>query len=505
MTTTISRAETKHFREVLASIPEKRGERSHYRDDSTNVETLELLKKLYRKGEPFFITATVNAPYDGCFHEPNIWLVTPVGCEQHDDLNRTWRPRYADPKGRAAALAEVSDRAHGIWKAKWDLERAIEPHKELLGGMEALKVENHDGSKTLDDITEELDNLRLCADLLRFIEAEVEPELQAEDKEKQVEIERRFPALPEPPDSIVWPLYASGQGVAVDTIYTFTDLVDWLAEGQLPAESRQSRLTEDKSWFSRGSFDSFDVKPWGPISETNPAEHYWATAVKTAEDKWDISIPWLCAKCDHEVEGTDESTCAPHFTSYRGNGGIGVFMEGALCDDCFDQGCCDVCRHGGGNDEEMYDCDVADHGASLCSWHTETLLDDAIKAPRGVAEMLDELDDSTPLELELVLLNARQIFLPGIKPHPEVGYRLFRRVPLEGPREECGVGWVLQPIDGVVIDSEAIEERAHKMDLEMHIEAKTVELPNGTCYLEPGWSRGLTLLAENVSRQVKEI
>jgi hypothetical protein len=500
----ISQEDRSHYKKVLAETKQLKPD-TYRRRDSANAEDLKTLHKLYRQGRPFFITGVVSSPYDGCMYEPNIWLVTPVGCEQHGDLNSTWRPRYADPKGRQAALAEVSERGHAIWKAKWDLERAIEPHRELLGGGLALKVENPDGTKTLDDIAEEMQNLCLCADLLRFIEEEVEPELQAEDKEKQAEIESRFPPLPEPPDSIVWPLYASGQGVAVDTIYTFTDLVDWLAEGQLPAGDRQSRLTRDKSWFSRGSFDSFDVRPWGPVSAMNPAEHYWGHAVRAAQEKWEIDLPWCCDKCGHEVEGTDESGQAPHFTGYRGNGGIGVFMEGALCDDCFDAGQCDVCRHGGGDDHETYDIEVADMGASLCEWHTEVLLKDALHGTPEAISLLESLPDTHCLELEPVLLNAGQVFLPGFKPEPDVGYLISRRVPLEGPVEEYGVDWTLEPIAGLELDAELIREREREMDLELYTQATVVELGGDRKMLKLNYCRGLTLLAEHVNRSTEEI
>lgn len=502
----ISQEDRSHYKKVLAEIKQLKPT-TYRRRDFADAEDLKTLHRLYRKGEPFMITGVVVAPYGGCFSEPQIWLVTPPDCEKFEELNKTWRPRFADSKGRQAALAKLDKLGGDLWKAKWDIEWEIRPFLEEIGGMKGIKVtlENSEGDMSADNISRIMDEVKLCLELKQLIEEEVEPLIQAENIEAREEILKRFPPLPEPPPSIVWPLFASGQGAAVDVIYTYHELVDWVAYGDLP-DGRDSRFTKEYySSITSGGFDSFGVHAWGPVSEMGPAEHYWATAVRTATEKWDIEIPWLCAKCGHEVCGTDESTCAPHFTGYRGNGGIGVFMEGGLCDECFDAGCCDVCRHGGGNDEEMYDCDVADHGASLCEWHTETLLDDAIKAPRGVAEMLDELDRNTPLELEPVLLNAGQVALPGIKPEPEKAYRLFRRVPLEGPKDEYGVDWTLQPIEGVVIDGEAIEDRAHEMDLEMHLEPKVVELPNGTCYLEPGWTRGLTLLAGNISRMVEEI
>jgi hypothetical protein len=43
-------------------------------------------KKLWEKGQPFFIEATAYAPYDGCHYEPNIFLVTPIGCAEQMKL-----------------------------------------------------------------------------------------------------------------------------------------------------------------------------------------------------------------------------------------------------------------------------------------------------------------------------------------------------------------------------------------------------------------------------------
>ena len=492
-----SKVESGHLGAAIKRLKE-RHEVSCHRSRLADPEDLKEIGRLWRKAEPFFVTGCVTAPYDGCFYEPNIWLVTPPGCTAHTDLNAMWKPRYADPKGRLAALAAVSERARILWSAKWDLERALEPHMERFGDVETVKVESKVG-ESVDEMLGELDDAKLCLDLLRFIEAEVEPELQADSEREREEIDQKFPSLPDPPDSVVWPLYASGQGMAVDTIRSFADLVNWFANSSLPGDGRVSRLAE--GWWHHEGFEDLIVHKWGPVSSMGPAEHYWAKAVEVAGERWGIAIPWLCEACGHETLGIGEGG-APHFTGYRGNGGIGVFMEGGLCSNCFDAGVCEVCANHGGNDHEKYCPEVAEKGLSICEWHAKDLLKGAVMVTPEADELLDSISGEV-VELGKALLNEGQIFLPGIKPKAEFDLQLVRRFEVEGPLREDEPRWVECPIAGVEFDSELIEDRAQRMGIEIHAEALAEEISEGRFALRASYSRGVAVLAGHVAREAE--
>lgn len=488
----LSQSEKTTYKTYLEEI--KRRPRDTYRrDDAIDPEGLKLLRKLWQLGKAFFITGVVEAPYAGCFSEPNIWLVTPSGCDEHDDLNASqWKPRYADPHGRTKALAEKNELVGEVWRMKWRIERELQPHIEKFGpDWSGIKVDNAGGTKTLEEMATEFEELTLLRDMLRFIE-EVEPELQAHDVTLQAEIDARFPRLPDDPDAVVWPLYASGQGVAVDVIRNFSELCEWLVNGELPTDDgRQRRSRWERGFASSGSFDSFAVHPWEPISGFSPAEHYWASAVRMAEDKYSLALPWCCEKCGKEQEGVGESG-APHFTGYRGNGGIGVFMEGALCDDCFQAGICPVCEQHGGDDHEKYSPEVAEHGLTLCEWHAEELTKACLVGTEEAIDFVDSLPREQVLELKPRLANAGAAFLPGFEPEPIWEYRLV--VPGRDGQPDKIVEGVTA--DGAELEGWARASHADVQDLCYH--SHDVETENGVRFLKAGPCYGIAMQAGDV-------
>ena len=246
--------------------------RFHSRRKDSEPELLDEAAALWKKGEPFYLTGVVVAPYDGCFHEPQIWLVEP----------------------------DCDDK------------------------METVK-----------------------------------------------------------------PLYASGHGIGVDIVWNFADLVTWLSDQDLRAVLMQDdrvspRCSRHHMLSPSGRFDSFEVHEGTELlNDLGPHEHYWAHAASKASGEWGFDAKWKCEKCDQVIVG-GEYECMPVFTGYRGNGGIGVFMEGAICQECADQGMCDICREHC-DYQEAYDPDVAEHGWNLCEDHTETSFQDYITGTEDIS------------------------------------------------------------------------------------------------------------------------
>ena len=70
------------------------------------------------------------------------------------------------------------------------------------------------------------------------------------------------------------------------------------------------------------------------------------------------SPKWNCVECSRDHQGV------AHFLSYRGNGGVGIFLEMPVCDECFDaQELCASCYSG--VDEEGY-CESCDGCMGVC-------------------------------------------------------------------------------------------------------------------------------------------
>lgn len=191
-------------------------------------------------------------------------------------------------------------------------------------------------------------------------------------------------------------LYATGQGQGVCKLESKKEIIEMVRSEHVPNES---------SWKSIDSFTTGDASK--PINEVTPVhEHYWAQAILVASEEHEISLLWKCDKCNHEIEG-DYYEGRPTFTGYRGNGGIGVFMTGALCDDCVQNGLCRKCGRDG-DPTEMYDPDIAENGHCLCEQCTEELLDGAIKG---------EISLTGGVRVEWYK-NEKQLTLPGFKAMP---------------------------------------------------------------------------------------
>lgn len=497
----LTAAEQQAYATVRKSLKSRSAHHNRSRDGVT-PEDLTRFRRLWTKGQPFFVTGVVSAPYDGCFYEPNIWLVTPPGCELHQELNGTWKPRYHDPKGRAEALARVSQPARDLRDAKWDLEWELRDRVERGGkGWKLLKA-GPDAPDTLEAQLEGVEETRLGIELLEMVEEALET-VEATTAEQHEAIEALFPRLPDPDGSVVWPLYASGQGVQVDVIRSFIDCLDWFTDGELPQREadgqtyRESRLGSGgwgstSRYPSTGSFDSFDIRPWGPLSEMNPGEHYWTAAVRVGAERWDLELPWTCARCEQEQEGTGECSSAPYNTGYRGNGGVGVFMEGGLCEDCFRAGVCILCEDGG-EDYEKWSQPVAEHGLHLCEWHAEALGREFLTVSPEAEEELEGLAADAVVELRPVLTNAGEPFLPGIEPEPSWKFVLATTD-----------GKTRVPVD---VDLDGLGDILHRngcscLDDCIHCEVRREAVGDGVC-LHEGHVHGLTMMAQDVCRRIQ--
>lgn len=261
--------------------------RAYRRGDESTPELIDALLERWAAGEPFYIDAVVVAPYDGCFHEPNIYLCTPPGCDLFDELNRH------DVQG----------------------------------------------------------------------------------------------------DRVVWQLYASGQGMCVDCLVSLTDIVTWMAEQSLSdlATREEGRASEHRR-HHYGRFDSFELHDYGPVSSLPASETYWAHAVRAAEEEYGLALPWTCDQCESVLEGTGECMMEPIHTGYSGNGGIGVFMHGAICYDCYSRGSCQICEETCSQPHDIYSPEVAEHGADICDNCAYDLFRGAVYHDDGWDTALDAED-----------------------------------------------------------------------------------------------------------------
>jgi hypothetical protein len=268
---------SKHKADLQAWIDKKTDKGFRSRAESNPALIDELLEH-WEKGEAFYISAVVVAPYDGCFHEPNIFLCTPPGSKEYGEFNR------------------------------------------------------HDVNG----------------------------------------------------DRLVWQLYASGQGMCADCLVSLSDIVQWLSEQSLSElATREEGRTSEHRRHHYGSFDSFELHDFGPIDCLPSTETYWASAVRAAEEHYGVALPWTCAQCETVHYGTGESMQEPIHTGYRGNGGVGVFMSGALCYSCYEAGACEICKETSSQPCDVYSEEVAEHGASICDGCTYDLFRGAVNHEEG--------------------------------------------------------------------------------------------------------------------------
>lgn len=271
---------------------------------------------------------------------------------------------------------------------------------------------------------------------------------------------------------LVLPLYASGQGLGTDIIQNFGELCQWIVEESLMGiyakDDRVSpRCSQHHMLSPHGKFDSFDVKPATTIvNDLNPAEHYWAHAVRVADDQWGIELKWRCEKCEQVITG-GQYECEPVFTGYRGNGGVGVFMEGAICQECADQGMCQICREHVGH-SEGYDPDVAEHGWHICEWHVEDCFKGTVKATEEDIDLpetvmlrkhgsrdqhhLPGFEPKTPADGRLVFVDEKDLILPVVVTDRD---KLVEALRYQGM---CDVEWFLDNTEfGLALPGRGVE------------------------------------------------
>jgi hypothetical protein len=244
------------------------------------IEVIEEIENYFKQNKSFYLCCSVVAPYDGCFHEPNAFLITP--------------------------------------------------------------------KNNVNDFNSEI---------------------------------------------LVKPLYANGQG---------KKLIELKSKEEIIKLIENEKLEDD--WRTIDCFSTGNVNE--PINKATPLhETYWVQALSAAKENFGIELDWVCEKCE-KVHTYDECD-APQFTGYRGNGGVGVFMEGALCSDCIEEG---LCRHCGqdGWPHEHYDSDIAENGYCLCQYCTEKLLENVISGEWEFPEYVDV--EWHKDENQLCLLGVEQQF-----------------------------------------------------------------------------------------------
>ena len=76
-------------------------------------------------------------------------------------------------------------------------------------------------------------------------------------------------------------------------------------------------------------YDSFQVYDWTQSLHKHLPDG-WFTTFSAFADRHDLKFWWVCAECGHK---TDE----PPFemAGYHGNGGVGIEVDGWLCDTCY--------------------------------------------------------------------------------------------------------------------------------------------------------------------------
>jgi hypothetical protein len=77
-------------------------------------ELREQVQDMWKKGEAFFMQGTSNSPYDGCFYEPNLFLVMPPKSDMAKCVNKEGKgkpvlPLYVSGQGRLADTIESLD------------------------------------------------------------------------------------------------------------------------------------------------------------------------------------------------------------------------------------------------------------------------------------------------------------------------------------------------------------------------------------------------------------
>ena len=216
-------------------------------------------------------------------------------------------------------------------------------------------------------------------------------------------------------DRLVWRLYSSGQGMCVDCLISLSDIVMWLAEQSISDLATREGRDSEHAKEHYGAFDSFQLHDFGPIDELPASETYWAQAVRAAEKAYNVTLPWTCVQCETVHEGTGESEQEPIHTGYRGNGGVGVFMQGAICYECFNKGLCVVCEETGySSPHDVYSEEVVEYSLHLCEYCLEGLFQNAVTYEEGWDDKLDA-EDVVPIIMENNELAVRYPAKEGVR------------------------------------------------------------------------------------------
>lgn len=315
----------------------------------------------WNAGKPFFMTLTVAAPYDGCFYEPNIFLVTPPKCELFGELMSGIPKRYSREKERARARLDKAKTAYLGMEQELNWSWSV-AHKER-------------GYYGPDVIAREFGRIPGLFDAL----GKAEEELWAAEAEFAVYANEK--PMPQP-DICVWPLYASGQGMCLDAIHSLDDLIMLIEEGETSSlgnretwpDALEGSRFEKQSGFRRwGRIRHVTFGDFSPISEVSyTAERYWMQALAVASELYGIALQWKCPNCGKIInyDAEDPETFV-YPTGSHGDGGVGIHYTNVVCYSCLENGACEACKNAGCGHETYYSEKIAEHGWHLCEYCAE--------------------------------------------------------------------------------------------------------------------------------------
>jgi len=337
-------------------------------------DTVAELRKLWEAKQPFVMQMEVSSPYHGCLYEPNIFLVTPIGCDLQETLMADVPTRYPIMRESWQKMKEevLSSIDHLLWQVDYNIEQSSDV-------------------SSLYEMFRTIANLEECKTSLETIAAKAELVLLSEADALAI------PALSQPP-LCVWPLYASGQGVAMDAVHSPEELLEVCRIESIAGLAQRPRWPE--ALLGSRNLGERCSKTYGRIAlvevsalkdadgdtdndlalnDILPAgERYWMHALQVAQEQWDVQLHWSCSKCNSVIPYDEYDEGRPEATGYSGDGGIGVHLHDVLCCQCLRDGTCEVCDCAGSSPMESYDTDIAEHGWNMCEHCTEALLDGAL-------------------------------------------------------------------------------------------------------------------------------
>lgn len=332
--------------------------------DQTTKETIRKVKELWQKGEPFFLQGSVHSPYSGCWEEPNIWLVTPLGCPTQKDLMHRL-PTIRHPKVQRLHDAHLEAVAR-LQKAENRLDRLMATG--IYSDWSWIQRASLDKAHL---VLEEYDCTTKEEEAAESLKSELDKAVATHGSQWEW------------PDLCIWPLYASGQGLAMDAIRTLDELIQVIQEESVYELAARpfnlmngalegTRMLIEEGWRlsqASGQIDSWTASELGPINEVlEAAPRFWMPALEHAAGEGSdalgldglLDLTWICEGCN-EVIPYDPYEGRPHYTGTHGDGGIGLHYTGIICDSCLDNGTCRRCDVHGYSDDEKYSSDVAEH------------------------------------------------------------------------------------------------------------------------------------------------